>query len=215
MNPPDSPNTPTVPPEEPPKHGYDRSDWQAHYETGDLKWDLGEVSPPLKRLWEEGTLIPGRMLVPGCGQGHEVLFFARQGFSVTGVDFAPGAVALLSRRLTGQGLAGRVICADFFALDASHNGAYDVILEQTFFCAIHPDDRERYVETVCRLLKTGGLLAGLFYETGEEGGPPFNTTEEDIRRHFSRNLVIERLEKCDHSVERREGKEWLAVMRKA
>ncbi|MEE8205789.1 MAG: thiopurine S-methyltransferase, partial [Nitrospinaceae bacterium] len=71
-----------------------------------------------------------------------------------------------------------------------------------------------YVETVSRILKSGGLLFGLFYETGEEGGPPFNTTEAEIWDLFSKEFNIERLEKCSFSSEKRKDKEWLAVMRK-
>jgi len=198
----------------PPENGYDLKDWQTHYEAEDLKWDLGEVSPPLKRLWEEGSIQPGRTLIPGCGQGHEVVFFARQGFEVVGVDFAPGAVTLLSRLLEGKGLNARAVLSDFFLLDGTHDAAYDLMLEQTFFCAIRPEERDRYVATARRVLKPGGVLAGLFYETGEPGGPPFNTTDEDVVRHFSPFFEIERLEKCDHSIERRQDKEWLALMRK-
>lgn len=198
-----------------PENGYQREDWQGYYDENDLKWDLGEVSPPLKRLWEEGSLKPGKVMIPGCGQGHEVLFFARQGFDVTGVDYTDGAVGLLRENLHREGVSAQVIQSDFFKIDATHDRAYDLMLEQTFFCAIHPRDRARYVETACRILKPGGLLAGLFYETGEEDGPPYNTTQEHIRHHFSRAFEILRLEKCDHSIERRAGKELLAILKKS
>ncbi len=195
--------------------GYQMEDWQEYYDADDLKWDLGEVSPPLKRLWEEGRLSPGKTLVPGCGQGHEVMFFAQQGFEVTGVDYAPGAVERLSAHLEGSGLKARVIHSDLFELGAEHDGFYDLILEQTCFCAIHPGDRVRYVDTMRRVLKPGGLLAGLFYETGEpDDGPPFNTTEADLIHHFPDAFETERLERCVHSIERRLGKEWLAIFRK-
>lgn len=194
--------------------GYGQDDWQKHYDDNDLAWDLGEVSPPLLRLWEEKVFQPGRLMIPGCGQGHEVLFFAERGFQVTGVDYTSGAVGLLRQSLKNKNLDARVLCQDFFELDESHNAYYDTLLEQTFFCAIHPDQREAYVDTVSRILKPGGLLAGLFYATGEEGGPPFNTTEADIRQHFGEEFDIERLEKCTHSIERRQDKEWLTVMRK-
>ena len=88
------------------------------------------------------------------------------------------------------------------------------MLEQAFFCAIHPSQRLSYVETATRILKKGGLLAGLFYETSEEGGPPFNTTPADILDHFSNEFDIETLEKTPHSVEKRKDKEWLGLLRK-
>lgn len=39
-------------------------------------------------LWEKVPCQSGRMLVLGGGGGREVIFFARQGFAVTGVDFS-------------------------------------------------------------------------------------------------------------------------------
>ncbi|CAI2717875.1 methyltransferase domain-containing protein [Nitrospina watsonii] len=192
--------------------GYAAADWQKHYDDNDMPWDLGEVAPPFVRLWEEGRITPGRMIVPGCGQGHEVKFFADKGMDVTAVDVAPGAVERLRTHLKNAGVDARVVHADFFSLNGKHDARYDVFLEQTFFCAIHPHRRADYADTAHRILKPGGVLAGLFYETGEQGGPPFNTTADDILHHFGDRFTIRHLEKCDHSVERRQGKEWLALL---
>lgn len=196
------------------RNGYEHADWQKHYDEDDLAWDLGEVAHPFVRLWEDKVLTPGTLIVPGCGQGHEVIYFAERGFQVTGVDYSPGAVKLLCDSMNRRSLSGQVLHRDFFELEAAHDQIYDAMLEQTFFCAIHPDQRSAYVETVSRILKPGGLLFGLFYETGEEGGPPFNTTEADIQNHFAAAFDIERLEKCSFSSEKRKDKEWLAIMRK-
>ena len=100
----------------------------------------------------------------------------------------------------------------FFEIDAVHNGTFDVVIEQTFFCAISPEQRTSYVSTVARALKQGGMLAGLFYHTGEEGGPPFNTTREDIVKHFSDSFEIRQLTKAEDSAEQRKNKEWLVIL---
>lgn len=194
--------------------GYAQSDWQGHYDRGDLMWDIEQASPPFVRLWGEGRLNPGKAIIPGCGRGHEVVYFAERGFDVTGVDFAVGAVTALKQSLTAKKLRANVIHDDFFGLDSSHDSSYDIMFEQTFFSAIAPAQRTLYVETVSRILKKNGLLLALFYETGEQGGPPFNTTSEDIKNHFLRLFTLEHLEKTPHSIERRKGKEWLAFLRK-
>ena len=196
------------------RNGYEQNDWQKHYDEDDLAWDLGEVARPFVRLWEDNALSPGTLIIPGCGQGHEVIYFAERGFKVTGVDFSPGAIKLLRESLSRRKLDAQVMHRDFFQLGAAHDQTYDAMLEQTFFCAIHPDQRSSYVETASRILKPGGLLFGLFYETGEEGGPPFNTTEADIRNFFSGLFNINRLEKCSFSSEKRQDKEWLAILQK-
>ena len=194
--------------------GYSIEDWQKHYDEDDLRWDLEVVSPPFVYLWETKRIQPCRTLIPGCGRGHEVLFFAQQGFDVTAVDFASGAVNLLKRSLEDNGVYARVMNLDFFELPLELNGQYDLILEQTFFCAISPNNRSRYAQTVHRMLKPNGRLIALFYETGEEGGPPFNTTPDQIWEQFSKYFMIEELDKTSHSAERRKGKEWLSFLRK-
>ena len=69
-----------------------------------------------------------------------------------------------------------------------------------------------YVATVARALKKGGMLAGLFYHTGQEGGPPFNTTQDDIVKSFSDSFEIRELAQAKNSAEQRKDKEWLAIL---
>ena len=193
---------------------YSREDWQGHYESNDLGWDLGQVAPPFVKLWEEEKLSAGKALVPGCGRGHEVIFLAENGFEVTAIDFSKGAVTYLERALKERSLSGRVLHQDFFCLDNSHDDVYDLVLEQTFFCAIAPRQRQDYVRNVTRILKPGGMLVGLFYHTDKEGGPPYNTTRADIKVNFAKNFKIHELDKTSLSAEQRKDKEWLGILKK-
>ena len=193
---------------------YSRKDWQDHYDSNDLGWDLGQVAPPFVELWEKGKLSLGKVLVPGCGRGHEVIFLAENGFEVTGIDFSEGAVTYLGNALKKRNLKGRILHQDFFSLDDTHDGVYDLVIEQTFFCAISPRQRQDYVLKVSRMLKPGGMLVGLFYHTDKQGGPPYNTTREDIETHFSENFEIQELDKTSLSSEQRKGKEWLGILKK-
>lgn len=192
--------------------GYSQEDWQRHYDEDDLGWDLGQVAPPFVSLLESNTIFPCKTLVPGCGRGHEVIFLAENGFDVTAVDYSIGAVNHLNSAVSERQLNTRVLNLDFFELDSTHNGLYDLLIEQTFFCAISPSQRPLYVETVARALKKGGMIAGLFYHTGQEGGPPFNTTLEDIIEHFSGSFEIRELAQAENSAEQRKDKEWLAIL---
>jgi methyl halide transferase len=194
------------------KNGYTQEDWQRHYDEDDLGWDLGQVSPPFVNLFESKTIFPGKTLVPGCGRGHEVIFFAENGFEVTAVDFSLGAINHLQSTVQERKLKCEILHMNFFEMDAGYNGTFDMLIEQTFFCAISPEQRTSYVSTVARALKQGGMLAGLFYHTGEEGGPPFNTTREDIVKHFSDLFEIRQLTKAEDSAEKRKNKEWLVIL---
>ena len=194
------------------KNGYTQEDWQRHYDEGDLGWDLGQVAPPFIRLFESNAILPGKTLVPGCGRGHEVIYLSENGFEVTAVDYSSGAVNHLKSTVQERKLKCKVLHMDFFGIDSAHNGVYDLLIEQAFFCAISPEQRPSYVSTVARALKQGGMLAGLFYHTGEEGGPPFNTTREDILKHFSDSFEIQQLSKSEDSAEQRKNKEWLVIL---
>ena len=192
--------------------GYSHEDWQRHYDEDDLGWDLGHVAPPFVDLLESNTIFPCKTLVPGCGRGHEVIFLAENGFDMTAVDYSIGAVNHLNSVILDRKLNIKVLNLDFFELDSTHDCLYDLLIEQTFFCAISPSQRPLYVETVSRILKKGGMIAGLFYHTGQEGGPPFNTTRQDIIKHFSGLFEIRELTQAKNSAEKRKGKEWLAIL---
>jgi methyl halide transferase len=193
---------------------YSQEDWQGHYDSNDMGWDLGEVAPPFVKLWQEEKLPVGKVLVPGCGRGYEVVFLAENGFEVTAIDFSEGAITHLENALKERNLKGRVLHQDFFSMDDSHDGVYDLVLEQTFFCAIAPRQRQDYVLNVARILKPGGMLVGLFYHTDKEGGPPYNTTRQDIESNFSKNFEIQQLDKTSLSAEQRKDKEWLGILKK-
>ena len=103
---------------------------------------------------------------------------------------------------------------DFFELDSNYDDSFGLIMENTFFCAINPAMRQEYVATAGRILKSGAVFIGLFYETGKEGGPPFNTRKREVEECFSERFEIEILKKTSHSAEQRQGREWLAVFKK-
>lgn len=192
--------------------GYSREDWQRHYDENDLGWDLGQVAPPFMNLLESNIIIPGKTVVPGCGRGHEVVYLAKNGFDVTAVDYSIGAVNYLRQVVQQQKLDSEILHSNFFDLNSTHDGVYDLLIEQAFFCAISPNQRTLYVATVARILKSGGMLAGLFYNTGQEGGPPFNTTRDDIIKHFSEWFEIRDLVQAKNSVTQRKDKELLAIL---
>ncbi len=63
-------------------------DWESHYQTGDMPWEKGAPAPPLSE-WLSKNKIHGRVLVPGCGSGHDVRELARAGAEPIGLDLAP------------------------------------------------------------------------------------------------------------------------------
>ncbi|MBU6289140.1 MAG: methyltransferase domain-containing protein [Chloroflexi bacterium] len=158
--------------------------WEGRYQAGRTGWERGVPTPAFRRLLaSDRAPVPGRVVVPGCGRGHDALLFAEAGHQVTGLDFAPSAIAGARELATAAGLADRVTfeVADVLGADVSvHVGQYDFAVERACYCALHPSDRERYVESVAKMLRPGGRLIGSFFVGPAEGGPPFAATWEEI-----------------------------------
>lgn len=171
--------------------------WEQRFREGRTRWDLGGPTPVFVQLLEgKDAPPPGKILVPGCGNGHDVLLFARHGFEALGVDFAPTAVENATRAAREAGLAdkARFERANIFDVGERHAGQFDYVLERACFCAIDPVDRERYVETMARVLKPGGRLFALFFRGPKDGGPPFAASEEELRASFAPHFEFERLD---------------------
>lgn len=172
--------------------------WQTRYEHGQTGWDRGATSPTLVRWLAAGDLRPCRILVPGCGRGHEVVALAKAGFEVTGVDFAPAAVAAARARLAEEKLDAEVVQADLFAYRPDR--PFEAVYEQTCLCALAPERWPAYEERLATWLEPGGRLFAAFMQTDSTDGPPFACRPEAMRKLFAPDRWDwpERLEPQEH-----------------
>jgi SAM-dependent methyltransferase len=187
--------------------------WDHRFETGDTPWNLGRVSPPLK-AYADGLIDKNMsVLIPGCGNGYEAEHLLTLGFNrITVIDISP----VLTRRLEekfGSAAGGHlnIITGDFFDLREQ----YDLVLEQTFFCALDPALRPAYAAKMQALLKPGGRLAGvLFNRELSTDGPPFGGSMAEYEQLFSPLFRIITLAPCYNSVKPREGTECFFILEK-
>lgn len=197
-----------------PKGRLDADSWNARWHEGNTPWDMGHAAPPFVGALDRGMVAaPGRALVVGCGAGHDARLLASRGFDVTAIDLAPRAIDR-ARSLSLETVFPvdwRV--ADLFALPPDL-GPFDLVLEHTCFCAIHPRRRDAYVDAVADALAPGGALLGLFFVFEAEEGPPFGASEEELRHRFGRRFAIEHGAFPPDSHEARAGREMLFVMRR-
>jgi len=189
--------------------------WQADYERRSDGWDLGGPTPAFKRLAESRRFQPGRMAVPGAGRGHDAREFARHGFQVTAIDFAPHAVSEM-KRLNDPSAPIEILHHDLFSLPHELDGSFDYLLEYTCFCAIDPKRRTEYADLVGRLLKPGGTYIDMAFPLdGRAGGPPFSVSEEEVMDLFTeRGFHLVGREKPDDSVGPRRQAEELFIFQK-
>jgi SAM-dependent methyltransferase len=183
--------------------------WDARYREGQTGWDLREVSPPIKAYIDQLINKDLRILIPGCGSGHEAAYLLDMGFSnITVIDIAPTIVKALQKRFSDNPQV-KIVLGDFF----EHNGTYDLILEQTFFCALPPSRRKEYVTKMKALLRPGGKLTGLLFNRNfEQEGPPFGGEKQAYEKLFSQEFNIRNLDSCYNSFEKRAGSELFFLM---
>jgi SAM-dependent methyltransferase len=164
--------------------------WQARFDAGSLPWDRGGAGPQLAQWLADGILAPGMtVVVPGCGQGWEVVALAQAGLKVIGLDYAPGALALCRSHLEAASCSAELAQAD--VLDWQPAAPVDAVLEQTCLCALYPDLWTRYAAQLHRWLRPGGRLLALFMQTPKEGaatgfveGPPYHCDIHAMRALF-------------------------------
>ena len=198
--------------------------WEERYTANNTPWDIGEPAPAFVKYfcrglpWQASVL---KIAVLGCGLGHDAFYLAKNfedKFEVSGFDFSKSAIKFCNEIKGGNNIKNIYFHhADFFTLveGGKWKNYFDLVIEHTSFCAIDPSRRKKYVDLIKYLLKPKGELVGLFFiRPIKLGGPPFGSTEEEIRKLFKNDfLEIEKLrhESCPHTFT---GDEYFGVFEK-
>lgn len=158
--------------------------WNAAYEDDDIPWDKGVAAPPLAEFLETHS-ITGRVLVPGCGLGHDVRLLTSQGALALGMDIAPCAVRKAQAFPTVANESYAV--GDFLDLSTEWAGQFDWVVEHTCLCALELDQRKEYAASVTKALMPGGNYLAVFYRevsNSNGDGPPYPISVEAIDTLF-------------------------------
>ncbi len=181
----------------------DSNYWEQRYIQNDIGWDMGVISPPLKYIIDNIIDKNLKILIPGCGNGWEALYLESKDFNnITVIDIAESPLNNLKNKSNKINLVKQ----DFF----EHLNSYDLILEQTFFCALNRNLRVNYFQKMNELLNLNGILTGvLFNKEFEKDGPPFGGTLEEYRTLWSPFFIENIAQNCTISHPKRLGNEIL------
>jgi methyl halide transferase len=190
-------------------------DWEALYRNKEVFWNKGAPSPPLIQYLERNP-VRGRVLVPGCGHGHEVALAAKHGMDSLGLDIAPTGIA--EAQALYPHLAEFFVTGDLFNPPEELHSAFDVVLEHTCMSGLHPSLRAAYRRGIDLTLRRGGLLIGVWFinpdlDPGEEG-PPFPFSVPDLTALFADAYEIVDDYEPDVAFPGREGRERVRVLRR-
>lgn len=182
--------------------------WNQRYIDGNTGWDIGYPSTPIRQFIDTLEDTDLRILIPGCGNAYEAEYLFEQGFSnVHILDMAEQALLGFKQRFPGFP-ENNLILQDFF----KHAGEYDLIIEQTFFCALNPVLRSDYVRKMKSLLSTKGRLVGLMFKLDNMDGPPFGGDRGEYINLFNSHFNSVRIDNCENSIEPRMGTEyWIEI----
>ena len=177
--------------------------WEERYQKGETGWDAGAITTPLKEYIDQIKNKELKILIPGAGNGHEFDYLVNNGFkNVHVIDIAPSPLENIAKR--NPAFKSNLIHDDFFNLEEK----FDLVIEQTFFCALPPALRSQYAEKMYEILTPDGKIIGLLFDfplTSE--GPPFGGSKEEYLALFSPTFKVRTLERAHNSIKPRENKE--------
>ena len=178
--------------------------WNNRYNNQETGWDIGEISTPIKAYIDQLKDKELKILIPGCGNAYEAEYLFKNGFkNVDVIDISPLALKQFKNRLADFP-ESQLICGDFF----QHHKQYDLIIEQTFFCAIDPKLRSLYAKHSAQLLVPNGKLIGLlFNDPLNTDHPPFGGNKSEYLSYFDPYFNIEIMEASYNSIKPRSGRE--------
>lgn len=163
----------------------DKDYWTERYSKGKTGWDLGFASPPLVQYLDQIQNKNIEVIVPGAGSGFEAAYAWGAGFkNIHLLDFS--SAPLLRFKASNPSFpTTQVHQQNFF----DHVGSYDLILEQTFFCALDPSLRTNYVSKMQSLLKPAGKLAGVWFDREFDFDGPLLVEKWFSMRSFLRSIL--------------------------
>ena len=181
----------------------DQTYWDNQYLANATGWDLGKVSPPIKTYIDTIDNKEAKILIPGCGNTYEAEYLLEQGFTnITVIDIAPTLVENLKQKFANNNNI-TIILGDFF----DHQGKYDFIIEQTFFCALPPTLRQKYVWKMHQLLTDYGKLFGLLFNREFEVSPPFGGSLNEYEQLFYEAFAFNSISMAGNSIPSRANTE--------
>jgi len=186
--------------------------WTERYKDAQTGWDIGSVSTPIKTYIDQLTNKDILILIPGAGNSYEAEYLYGNGFkNIHILDISEIPLVAFKKR-NPHFPESQLHHGNFF----DHLGAYDLILEQTFFCSFVPTDTNRsaYAQKMAQLLNKNGKLVGLWFSfplTGDLEKRPFGGNKSSYLNYLEPYFDLKTFESCHNSIQERQEKELFGI----
>ena len=183
--------------------------WNDKYVNSKTGWDVGEITTPLKEYFDQLNNKKVKILIPGCGNAYEAEYLFKNKFSSTFIlDYSEQALTNFINRVPNFSKK-QLLNDNFF----DTQGEYDIIIEQTFFCAINKNKRRDYFAKMSDLLKAQGKLIGLLFDDNlNEDHPPFGGSKSEYKKYLEPYFHIKVFETAYNSINSRKGRELFMIL---
>lgn len=185
--------------------------WNSRYHNNSVGWNIGYPSTPIKTYIGQLQDKSIKILIPGAGNSYEAEYLWENGFrNIYVLDIAKTPLLNLKSRVPDFPDA-QLLYMNFFDLDMT----FDLVLEQTFFCALDPILRPKYAQKMHQILRFNGKLVGLLFDFElTEQGPPFGGNRNEYQNLFGPLFNVRVLERSFNSIKPRDGKELFFIFEK-
>jgi len=184
--------------------------WHDMWASGVVGFHQPEVNSFLKNHWSNlGLKGNEHVLVPLCGKSLDMIWLAKQGHPVLGVELSAKALAefvsensLTAEAIEQDNYSGykisdmTLLCGDFFDLTAEQCADIKVVYDRAALVALPPEMRKQYVAHLQTILPVGCqfLLVTMEYDQSVMPGPPFSVTEQEVRSLFESFAMVNKIE---------------------
>jgi len=181
--------------------------WHQRWQAGEIGFHKNEYNAHMARFIDLlGIEQSGNILVPLCGKSLDMIWLRDQGFSVTGIEISPIAVAdffaenNIEHEITEHSWGKtyhssrlNILCADFFDISPADLPHTDAVYDRASLIALPEAMRPDYVKHLSGLIPdtARSLLITLDYPQQEMDGPPFAVSEQEVNRLFAEEFIIE------------------------
>jgi len=168
-----------------------------------IPWNM--ATPPDVLVTAVTANIPKtcNVIEMGCGAGNYVIYFSKLGYDCTGVDISEHAIRMAGNSAVTAGADCRFLVADVTGDLPESNSTFDFVYDWELLHHIFPEDREKYIDNVHRLLRANGrYLSVCFSEDSPQFGgsgkyreTPLGTvlyfsSEKEMESLFKKRFVI-------------------------
>ena len=167
--------------------------YERQYRRGAPRWDTGVTPPEVVEVIEGDDPPSGRALDLGCGTGTNVLYLARHGFEVLGVDFSPLAIETARAKL--EGVPGvTVLEGDVTKLSSlGVEGPFDFLLDIGCFHGLKRRRRDAYAREVTRIAGPGALFMVFAWGRRGPSGLTTGVTRREMGERFAPDFDLFRV----------------------